>query len=509
MPTININEIFANRYKLIKQLGIGGYSEVWLAEDQYAGNMEVAVKIYAPGKGLDEDGLKTFGKEYTTVFNLNNAHLLKPMHYDVYEGSPYLVLQYCKNGSLYKKIGKFKEADVAKFLHESCEAIAYLHKKEPPIIHQDIKPDNFLIDEDGNYLLADFGISSKIRRTLTRSIGEKASTGTMAYMPPEKFNEDRQAIKAGDIFSLGVCIFELLTGELAFGDLGGLALKSGADLPKLPDSYSKELNSIIRSCLAKDPWDRPTAITLMEIAKNYVLTGKWDLSYLSNKHQYVTEIPKEIKQQTEDVSDKEEDDWKKTSKSNTLNSYNAYIKKYPTGIFLKSALKAIEELKWQPAIINKTNIRLFEDYLKEYPNGIYAKDANTQIELLYKQRNKDAEEIWKKAEKEKSIAILKIYIDSYPDCEQIVEAKKELKKLEFIRLKVNIRIYLALITIIGYFIVLILINNYEVDNTSAYVSFSKNWDLIIGKIISLTILSLTIYWIINYIIINILEQDQK
>ena len=274
------NTLFANRYQLIERLGIGGFSEVWKAEDTLAGNMLVAIKIFAPDKGLDKSGLELFGKEYTLVFDLNHPNLLKPMHYDVFKDSPYLVLQYCSKGSLYQKIGKLAENEIAAFIKQTASALAYLHQQETPIIHQDIKPDNFLIDNNGNYLLADFGISSKIRRTLTRSMGEKASTGTMAYMPPEKFNEDRQAIKAGDIFSLGVCMFELLTGELAFGDLGGLALKSGADLPKLPDSFSKELNSIIRCCLSKDPWDRPTAETLVEIAKSYELNGKWDITKL-------------------------------------------------------------------------------------------------------------------------------------------------------------------------------------------------------------------------------------
>jgi uncharacterized protein (TIGR02145 family) len=285
------NTLFANRYQLIERLGIGGYSEVWKAEDTLAGNMLVAIKIFAPDKGLDKSGLELFGKEYTLVFDLNHPNLLKPMHYDVFKDSPYLVLQYCSKGSLYQKIGKLAENEIAAFIKQTASALAYLHQQETPIIHQDIKPDNFLIDNNGNYLLADFGISSKIRRTLTRSMGEKASTGTMAYMPPEKFNEDRQAIKAGDIFSLGVCMFELLTGELAFGDLGGLALKSGADLPKLPDSFSKELNSIIRCCLAKDPWDRPTAESLVEIAKSYELNGKWDISKLPIVKQKIVEEP--------------------------------------------------------------------------------------------------------------------------------------------------------------------------------------------------------------------------
>ena len=275
MPTLQINDKFANRYLLKKLIGVGGYSQVWLAEDIKAGNMEVAIKIYAPEKGLDSDGIETFGKEFTLVFNLNHANLLKPMHYDVSEGSPYLVMQYCPTGSLVKRIGEVTEQELARFMQQSSSALNYLHNQDPPIIHQDIKPDNFLIDSHGNYLLADFGISSKIRRTLTKSMGVQASTGTLAYMPPEKFSADKQIIKAGDIFSLGVTMYELLTGDLPFGDHGGLTLKAGAEVPNLPGNFSSDLNRLLISCMTKEPWERPTAEQLEEVATKFLQTGQW------------------------------------------------------------------------------------------------------------------------------------------------------------------------------------------------------------------------------------------
>ncbi|MEI8049791.1 MAG: TPM domain-containing protein, partial [Bacteroidota bacterium] len=129
----------------------------------------------------------------------------------------------------------------------------------------------------GNYLLADFGISSKIRRTLTKSMGGQASTGTLAYMPPEKFSADKQIIKAGDIFSLGVTIYELLTGDLPFGDNGGITLKAGAEVPNLPQNFSPELNRLLIHCMAKEPWERPTAEQLEEVAGKFLQTGQWSI----------------------------------------------------------------------------------------------------------------------------------------------------------------------------------------------------------------------------------------
>jgi len=280
MIKIEENELFNERYRLISLMGVGGYSQVWLAEDTDI-NKEVALKIFAAGSGLDNEALKTFSKEYSIVFDLNHPNLLIPKHFDKWEKMPYLVMPYIPKGSCLKLCGKMDESELAKFLLQIGEAVQYLHSQEPPIIHQDIKPDNILIDNKGNYLLTDFGISTKIRRTLTKSIGQKtASSGTTAYMAPEKFSvnlSDKAPIKANDIFSLGVCMFELLTDELPCGDLGGILLSSGGQTAELPENYSPNLKKLIASCLSKDTWERPTAEELVEVAKNYQKGGEWKL----------------------------------------------------------------------------------------------------------------------------------------------------------------------------------------------------------------------------------------
>jgi formylglycine-generating enzyme required for sulfatase activity len=291
MQSLKSNTPFSTRYHLVRRIGVGGYSEVWLANDTLAGNMQVALKIFAPDKGLDEQGIALFSKEYALVFNLNHPNLLLPKYFDVADGSPFLVLPYCEAGSVFSKIGSMTEADLARFLQQAASALAYLHSQEPPIIHQDIKPDNFLIDNQGNYLLSDFGISSKIRRTLTRSMGAQGSTGTMAYMPPEKFSADKQIIKAGDIFSLGVTLYELLTGDLPFGDNGGLTLKAGADVPNLPTGFSSELNRLLKRCMAKETWERPTAEALQQVAQNYLSSGTWQNETILMADLIESEIP--------------------------------------------------------------------------------------------------------------------------------------------------------------------------------------------------------------------------
>ncbi len=271
--------IFHNRYLLLEKLGVGGFSEVWKALDRKAGDMVVAVKIFAPGSGLDSNGLEVFSKEYSIVFNLKHPNLLKPTYFDDCEGQPYLVLPFMKNGSCLKCIGEFSEKDAALLLKQIGGALNEMHSQEHPLIHLDISPDNILPDDEGNYLLSDFGISTKIRRTLTKSIGkERFSSGKQAYMAPERFSKkltEREPKTSNDIYSFGVTLFELLTGVLPFGELGGINQSTGLEIPELPETISQGLQKLIYSCIAPDPEKRPSASMLSDAAGEFLKTGIW------------------------------------------------------------------------------------------------------------------------------------------------------------------------------------------------------------------------------------------
>ena len=276
--------LFDNRYHLKKLLGCGGFSEVWLVEDTKVGNKRMALKVYAPGSGLDEDGVQLFSSEFELVFDLNHTHLLRPAYFDVCERSPYLLMPYSEQGSASKLVGNITEEEAWRFLHDVADGLAYLHEQEPPIIHQDIKPDNVLKDHLGNYQITDFGISTKVRSTLRKSMMSSAkSGGTMAYMPPERFGKDNIPIKASDIWAMGVTLYELLTGDLPFGENGGLMQKSGAEIPNISGTWSKELQEIINRCLLKDPWDRPVAQQVAEWAGKRLKGEKIVLTSMKKK----------------------------------------------------------------------------------------------------------------------------------------------------------------------------------------------------------------------------------
>lgn len=257
--------VFADRYQFQRLLGRGGFSEVWLATDKMT-NLEIAVKVYAPGQGMDTDGMKDFCKELSQVYNLNHTNLLKPQHVDSWEGMPYLVMAYCPQGSCHRQIGAMTEEQIWKMLHDVSAGLAYLH--EQGIIHQDIKPDNILVDPLGNFVITDFGISVQSRSTLRKSMNIATGSGTTAYMGPERFSKDPTPLKASDIWSLGATAYELLTGNAPFGEIGGGMQKGGADLPTIKQDISAELRMVLAKMLALETWDRPTAEQLVQWTEN-------------------------------------------------------------------------------------------------------------------------------------------------------------------------------------------------------------------------------------------------
>jgi serine/threonine protein kinase len=269
------NTIFANRYKLQKRIGMGGFSEVWSAVDQMADDTVVAIKIYAPDRGMDEQGLKQFRREYAVVLNLNHSNLLTARYFDVWEGRPYLVMPLIEGGSLYDKLerdGNFTEKQAAELIRQVADGLQHLHAHD--ILHQDIKPDNILIGKNETYLLMDFGISMRIRSTLRKQTGMMKAM-TVAYAPPERFSAKPKQIPAGDIFSLGVLIYEMMTGDVPWMGNGGVSLQTGAAVPELPEDLSKPFRRLVASMMALKPEDRPTPETLVEAASHYIRTGDW------------------------------------------------------------------------------------------------------------------------------------------------------------------------------------------------------------------------------------------
>lgn len=264
MEDLKVGNIIKDRYALVRFLGNGSFGEVWLAHDQLSCR-DVALKIYLT---LDPAGIEEFQREYANTIDLSGPFLLTPEYFDVYGRRPFLIMKYCENGSSSKLVGNVTEEQLWQFIQDVANGLAVLHNQSDPIVHQDIKPDNILIDENGRFLITDFGISKRLRATMRRQSKRDVSTGAMPYMAPERFDSNPRLNTASDIWSLGASIYELATGELPFSGFGGAMQRNGADIPSLPSVYSVELNSLMQKCLSLSMDERPSVTDLLSYFKD-------------------------------------------------------------------------------------------------------------------------------------------------------------------------------------------------------------------------------------------------
>lgn len=290
-------ELFDGRYKLLHTLSTdGATADVWLAldtntidtaydEDGTAINgnadetgMLVAIKIYKPKSALDIEGEQRFRDEYKIVYDCRHENLLQPTSFAIFKGIPYLVLPYCKKGSSEQLIGKKLTTDeIWKFISDVASGLAKLHSNQPQIIHQDIKPANILIDNNDNFTITDFGISSKTSGNHGSSFDDEKS-GTFAYMAPERFENNSTATIESDIWGFGATLCEILTGDVPFGEEGGKNQKDGSPMPGL-SGWPVSIKNLIYACLQQDPKKRPPAKQIKQAAqaKQYPLKRKTPL----------------------------------------------------------------------------------------------------------------------------------------------------------------------------------------------------------------------------------------
>lgn len=291
-----------DRYKLIKPLGSGGTAEVWEVEDSNFNKW--ALKIYSPGRGMDEIGLRLFKQQFLLTSNLNHSSILKGELLGEFENTPYIVFKLCES-SVMKRLQErvharrtirvteapiFSEPEIAKILSDVGKGLNYLHENN--ICHRDIKPDNILILNDKikgeKYLISDFGVSADIKQTILResqTISESNIGLTPDYAAPEQFQGIE--LPSSDIFSLGITIYELCVGTPPIKSLTmstGVALLNGGSIPDLPPYYSYRLNQIVKSCLKLLPEERATPEKLIEWSDFYINEGYWPEIKPVNRH---------------------------------------------------------------------------------------------------------------------------------------------------------------------------------------------------------------------------------
>jgi serine/threonine protein kinase/ligand-binding sensor domain-containing protein len=247
-------------YQLIEQIGQGGMATIYRA---YQPSMDryVAVKILPSHFTQDETFVARFTQEARTLARLEHPHILPVHDYGEQEGITYLVMRYVEAGTLKDLVaqhGPLELTQAARIFGQIGRALGYAHSQG--VVHRDIKPSNVLIDERGDAFLTDFGIAKLVAGT-AQFTSTGAIVGTPAYMSPEQGLAE-QVDHRSDIYSLGVVLYEMVTGRVPFEAETPLAvlLKHVNDpLPpprQIKQDLPESVQRVILKAMAKSPEDR-------------------------------------------------------------------------------------------------------------------------------------------------------------------------------------------------------------------------------------------------------------
>ncbi|MEK4385078.1 Stk1 family PASTA domain-containing Ser/Thr kinase [Solibacillus sp. FSL W7-1464] len=270
-----VGKHISGRYKILKLIGGGGMSNVYLAHDIIL-SRDVAIKILRYDLSNEEELHRRFQREALSATSLTNPNIVSI--YDVGEDADmhYIVMEYIKGKTLKQYIQEFSPLSAARSVHimkQLTSAIAHAH--ENGIIHRDIKPQNILMDEEGNVKVTDFGIATSLGAT---SFTQTNSViGTVHYLSPEQARGGLATMKS-DIYALGIVFYELLTGELPFSGESAvsIALKHlQAETPSVREfdaSIPQSVENIVLKATAKDQNHRYSDAEEMEEDLNSCLS---------------------------------------------------------------------------------------------------------------------------------------------------------------------------------------------------------------------------------------------
>ena len=256
MTAPNIKRI--GKYEVIDLLGRGGMGLVYRAFDRQL-NREVAIKTVTEGFTGDEEMLKRFYQEAAKTAALRHPNIVTVYDLGEQDGFPYIVMEYLAGDPLDRLIQSSKSQPLAfklRIVEQVCYALGYAHRND--LIHRDVKPANVIVQADGTVKLLDFGIARQ-EKTDGRLTRTGHVIGTLQYMAPERL-KNAAFDGRSDIFSVGVMMFQLLTGQLPFtGDYSivhKILTEKHPPLSQYLEQYPPALDGIIDRALAKNPDER-------------------------------------------------------------------------------------------------------------------------------------------------------------------------------------------------------------------------------------------------------------
>ncbi|MEM3872550.1 MAG: serine/threonine-protein kinase [Nitrososphaeria archaeon] len=270
-----------DKYEIIEEIGRGGMAIVYKALHPFL-ERYVAIKILPEYFVQDKEFVERFSREAKTMVNLNHPNIVKIYDAGVFKNYYFIVMELIEGQTVKELIKTKGKLDIDLSLEitiQVANALSYAHNKG--IVHRDVKPSNILVEEKSNRsVITDFGIAKAIYGTKLTQTG--VSLGTPEYMAPEQFGTELVVDQRTDIYSLGIVLYEMLTGEIPFkGDTPiGVAFKHVNTLPERPriknPKISPYLEKIILKMLAKDPEDRYESMDELLKDLYYLKSGDYE-----------------------------------------------------------------------------------------------------------------------------------------------------------------------------------------------------------------------------------------
>ena len=242
------------RYRLDHKIGTGGMADVWLAEDTEL-DRQVAIKILHDRFAQDKEFVQRFQREAQSAAGLQHPNVVGVFDRGSFRDTYFIAMEYVDGPSLKELVrGGMGVKDAVDFTRQILKAARFAHRKG--IIHRDLKPQNVLIDDEGRARVADFGIARGGENSDITATG--SVMGTAQYLSPEQA-QGKPTTPRSDIYSIGVILYEALTGQVPFeGDSAvAVALKQVSEAPRRPSSINPDippaLDAVAMRALAKDP----------------------------------------------------------------------------------------------------------------------------------------------------------------------------------------------------------------------------------------------------------------